>query len=165
VTGAGVAALGADGAAAGGRTAAEAAGAGEGGTWGGAVAVGGATAGLAAAGGTAAGPGGADTAGGVPGRIRADLAAASRASLSARAFSSAAASASAMPFRCLRTFSATSSGIELECVFFSVTPYPGKRSMMAFAFTSSSRASSLIRTWFASVMRPISPSYAGTFVS
>ncbi len=37
-------------------------------------------------------------------------------------------------------------GIELECVFFSVTPYPGKRSIMALALTSSSRASSLIRT-------------------
>jgi len=163
--GAGVAALGADGVATGGRTATGAAGAAEGGAWTGAVAGGGAIAGLAAAGGAAAGGGGADTAGAVAGRIRAALAAASRASLSARAFSSAAASASAMPFRCLRTFSATSSGIELECVFFSVTPYPGKRSMMAFALTSSSRANSLIRTWFASVMRPISPSYAGTFVA
>jgi hypothetical protein len=46
----------------------------------------------------------------------------------------------------LRTFSATSSGMELECVFFSVTPYPGKRSIIAFALTSNSRASSLIRT-------------------
>jgi len=55
----------------------------------------------------------------------------------------------------LRTFSATSSGIELECVFFSVTPIPGKRSMIALALTSSSRASSLIRTWLASFMRPM----------
>ena len=47
---------------------------------------------------------------------------------------------------CLRTFSATSTGMELECVFFSVTPKPGKRSMIARALTSSSRASSLIRT-------------------
>ena len=30
------------------------------------------------------------------------------------------------PCKCLRTFSATSTGIELECVFFSVTPNPGK---------------------------------------
>ena len=40
----------------------------------------------------------------------------------------------------------TSTGMELEWVFFSVTPKPGKRSMMALALTSSSRASSLIRT-------------------
>jgi hypothetical protein len=52
----------------------------------------------------------------------------------------------------LRTFSATSTGIELECVFFSATPNSGKRSMIAFALTSSSRASSLIRTWFASLI-------------
>ncbi|MGC1614674.1 MAG: hypothetical protein WA736_08315 [Candidatus Acidiferrum sp.] len=85
-------------------------------------------------------------AGATAGRIRAALAAASFASLSAFAEASAAASASACPKMFLRTFSATSSGIELECVFFSVTPYPGKRSMIALALTSSSRASSLIRT-------------------
>lgn len=77
----------------------------------------------------------------------------------------AVAGASEWARRCLRTSSASCSSSELECVFFSVTPYPGKRSMMAFALTSSSRANSLIRTWFASVMRPISPSYAGTFVA
>src|SRR5882762_7758521 len=53
---------------------------------------------------------------------------------------------------CLRTFSATSTGMELECVFFSVTPYPASRSIMAFALTSNSRANSFIRTWFASDM-------------
>jgi hypothetical protein len=94
-------------------------------------------------------------AGGAAGRIRAALAAASFAAASTFAAVSAAASASACPKRFLRTFSATSSGIELECVFFSVTPYPGKRSIMALALTSSSRASSLIRTWFASLMRPM----------
>ena len=92
---------------------------------------------------------------GAAGRIRAVLAAASLAAASAFAAVSAAASASACPKSFLRTFSATSSGIELECVFFSVTPYPGKRSMIALALTSSSRASSLIRTWFASLMRPM----------
>jgi len=90
--------------------------------------------------------------GGAAGRIRAALAAASFATASAFASASALASASACPKRFLRTFSATSSGIELECVFFSVTPYPGKRSMIALALTSSSRANSLIRTWFASLM-------------
>jgi hypothetical protein len=85
-------------------------------------------------------------AGATAGRMRAALAAASFASFSALAAASAFASASACPRMFLRTFSATSTGIELECVFFSVTPYPGKRSMIAFAFTSSSRASSLIRT-------------------
>jgi len=45
----------------------------------------------------------------------------------------------------MRTFSATSSSTELECVFFSVTPNPGSRSTITFGFTSSSLASSLIR--------------------
>src|ERR1035437_3754677 len=40
---------------------------------------------------------------------------------------------------------ATSSSIELECVFFSTTPHSGTRSSISWAFTSSSRASSLIR--------------------
>jgi hypothetical protein len=102
-------------------------------------------AGAGAAGGTAA-------AGATAGLILAALAAASFASLSALALASASASASATPRRCARTFSATSTGIELECVFFSVTPYPANRSMIAFALTSSSRASSLIRTWFGSVV-------------
>jgi hypothetical protein len=113
------------------------------------VGVGGFTATLVAPGAAAAG------AGGAAGRIRAALAAASFAAASAFAAVSAAASASACPKSFLRTFSATSSGIELECVFFSVTPYPGKRSIIALALTSSSLASSLIRTWFASFMRPM----------
>jgi hypothetical protein len=75
-------------------------------------------------------------------------------SFAERAAASAAASASATPFRCSRTFSATSTVTELECVFFSVTPKPGNRSMIALALTSSSRASSLIRTWDASVILP-----------
>jgi hypothetical protein len=108
------------------------------------------TAGATGFGGTTAGATGA--AGAAAGRIRAAFAAASFASLSALAFASAAASASATPWRCLRTFSATSAGMELECVFFSVTPYPASRSMMAFALTSNSRASSLIRTWLTSDM-------------
>jgi hypothetical protein len=94
----------------------------------------------------------AGAAGATAGRIRAAFAAASFASLSALALVSSAASASATPWRCLRTFSATSAGMELECVFFSVTPYPASRSIMAFALTSSSRASSFIRTWFTSDM-------------
>lgn len=45
-----------------------------------------------------------------------------------------------------RTFSASSSSIELECVFFSVTPTAVKASRMDLLLTSSSRARSLIRT-------------------
>jgi hypothetical protein len=98
------------------------------------------------------------TGGGAAGLIRAAFAAASFASFSALAAASACASWSACPWRCLRTFSATSTGIELEWVFFSVTPYPGRRSIIALAFTSSSRASSLIRTWFASLRNlPLPP--------
>ena len=109
--------------------------------------VAGATAGVWAAGGwlgtagatglTAAGAGAAGA--GATGRFAAALAAASFAAASA-------ASASAVPRMAWRTFSATSTGIELECVFFSVTPKPGSRSMIALALTSSSRASSLMRT-------------------
>ena len=44
-----------------------------------------------------------------------------------------------------RTTKAASSSIELEWVFFSVTPSSGRRSIIALGFTSSSRASSLIR--------------------
>jgi hypothetical protein len=79
------------------------------------------------------------------GFIRAARAAASLAALSDAAFSSAATSASAMSRKCLRTTSAAATSIELECVFFSVTPASGKYSIIAFALTSSSRASSLIR--------------------
>ncbi len=45
-----------------------------------------------------------------------------------------------------RTFSASFSSRELECVFFSVTPTSGSVSNIALLFTSSSRARSLIRT-------------------
>ena len=45
-----------------------------------------------------------------------------------------------------RTFSASCSSKELECVFFSVTPTKGSVSRMALLLTSSSRARSLIRT-------------------
>lgn len=83
---------------------------------------------------------------GAAGFRKAALAAASLASLSALALASASASACAWPCMDARTFSATSAGIELECVFFSVTPNPGRRSIIAFALTSSSRASSLMRT-------------------
>lgn len=44
-----------------------------------------------------------------------------------------------------RSFSATSSSSELECVFFSATPSSGSMSRMTLGLTSSSRASSLIR--------------------
>jgi hypothetical protein len=45
-----------------------------------------------------------------------------------------------------RTFSASCSSRELECVFFSVTPTSGRVSRMALLLTSSSLARSLIRT-------------------
>ncbi len=116
--------------------------------------------GVAMAGGTAATGGGAigaagfaatgaEGAGTVPVGLRS--AAFAAASLAVRSDSSRA-SASASNFRRSRTFSATSTVIELECVFFSVTPNPGSRSIIALALTSSSRASSLIRTWDASFM-------------
>jgi hypothetical protein len=54
--------------------------------------------------------------------------------------------ASAEERRYTRTFSASCSSRELECVFFSVTPTSGSVSSMALLFTSSSRARSLIRT-------------------
>ena len=54
--------------------------------------------------------------------------------------------ASAEPRRYARTFSASWSSMELECVFFSVTPTCGSASRMALLLTSSSLARSLIRT-------------------
>ncbi len=45
-----------------------------------------------------------------------------------------------------RTFSASSSSMELECVFFSATPTAVRASRMVLLFTSSSLARSLIRT-------------------
>ncbi len=56
--------------------------------------------------------------------------------------------------RCLRTRSASSSSIELEWVFFSVTPTSGKISRIALAFTSSSLARSLIRIFIRSRFPP-----------
>jgi hypothetical protein len=50
------------------------------------------------------------------------------------------------PVRYPRTFSASSASMELECVFFSVTPTAVSASRMDLLFTSSSRAKSLIRT-------------------
>jgi hypothetical protein len=48
--------------------------------------------------------------------------------------------------KCTRTFSASWSSSELECVFFSVTPTSASASRMALLLTSSSLARSLIRT-------------------
>jgi len=59
---------------------------------------------------------------------------------------SAAASCAAKPKKCLRTNSAWELSIELECVFFSVTPISGRYSISTFALISSSLASSFIRT-------------------
>jgi hypothetical protein len=53
---------------------------------------------------------------------------------------------SAEPRMWTRTFSASCSSSELECVFFSVTPTRGSASRMALLLTSSSLARSLIRT-------------------
>jgi hypothetical protein len=59
---------------------------------------------------------------------------------------------------CTRTFSASCSSRELECVFFSVTPTIGSVSRIALLFTSSSRARSLIRTL---LIRPfVSPRFS-----
>ena len=55
-----------------------------------------------------------------------------------------------------RTLSATSSSIELEWVFFSVTPSSGSKSRILDGFTSSSRASSLIRILDVSLCKPSS---------
>jgi hypothetical protein len=49
------------------------------------------------------------------------------------------------PLKCARTFSASCSSSELECVFFSVTPTSVSTSRMALLLTSSSLARSLIR--------------------
>jgi len=48
--------------------------------------------------------------------------------------------------KCARTFSASSSSSELECVLPPATPSSGRRSIIARGFTSNSRARSLIRT-------------------
>ena len=52
------------------------------------------------------------------------------------------------PTRRSRKMIATSSSTELECVFFSVTPNSGNRSIMTPGLTSSSLANSLIRIFF-----------------
>ncbi len=60
--------------------------------------------------------------------------------------------------RYTRTFSASCSSRELECVFFSVTPTNGSVSRIALLLTSSSRARSLIRTL---LIRPfVSPRFS-----
>jgi len=69
-------------------------------------------------------------------------------------FSLAEDAASAWPRKWRRTFSASSAPMELECVFFSLTPISGRRSRTALALTSSSRARSLMRTFS---MRPLFP--------
>jgi len=56
--------------------------------------------------------------------------------------------------KCLRTRSASSSSIELEWVFFSVTPTSSNTSRIALLFTSSSLAKSLIRIFIRSVFPP-----------
>jgi hypothetical protein len=68
------------------------------------------------------------------------------------ASASAAASAAARPRKCFRANSACSKSIELECVFFSVTPISGRYSIKTLALISSSRANSLMRTWWDSVI-------------
>jgi len=62
------------------------------------------------------------------------------------------------PLRYARTFSASSASMELECVFFSVTPTAVKASRIDLLFTSSSRARSLIRTLLIrSFFAPLTP--------
>jgi len=67
--------------------------------------------------------------------------------VTARASGSACSSGPSWP-KNRRSLMATSSSIELECVFFSVTPNSGSLSRISCALTSSSRASSLIRILF-----------------
>jgi hypothetical protein len=60
-----------------------------------------------------------------------------------------------------RTFSASCSSRELECVFFSVTPTSGSASRIALLLTSSSLARSLIRTL---LIRPFFSALAYVFI-
>ncbi len=60
----------------------------------------------------------------------------------------------ALAEKCLRIFSASSSSMELEWVFFSVIPRSSNTSRMALLFTSSSLARSLIRIFIPSVFPP-----------
>jgi hypothetical protein len=69
-------------------------------------------------------------------------------------FAAADAGDSEVPRMCARTFSASCSSSELECVFFSVTPTIVRTSRMALLLTSSSLARSLIRTL---LIRPFFP--------
>ena len=62
--------------------------------------------------------------------------------------------------KCLRTRSASSSSIELEWVFFSVTPTSSRTSRIALLLTSSSLAKSLIRIFISSVLPPVVTAYA-----
>jgi hypothetical protein len=57
--------------------------------------------------------------------------------------------------KCFRTRSASSSSIELECVFFSVTPTSSSTSRIALLLTSSSLAKSLIRIFIRSLFPPV----------
>lgn len=86
----------------------------------GAAAADGAGGGAGAAAGACAGGGSAT------GLRRAALAAASLATLSDSAWAAAAASEFARSWKCVRTLSAADKSIELECVFFSVTPASGR---------------------------------------
>ena len=61
---------------------------------------------------------------------------------------------SAAALKCARTRTASSSSMELECVFFSVTPTRGNTSRIALLLTSSSLARSLIRIL---LIRPLLP--------
>jgi hypothetical protein len=61
-----------------------------------------------------------------------------------------------------RTFSASCSSSELECVFFSVTPTSGSVSRIALLLTSSSLARSLIRTL---LIRPFFSALAYVFIA
>jgi hypothetical protein len=56
--------------------------------------------------------------------------------------------------KCFRTRTASSSSIELEWVFFSVTPTSGRISRITLALTSSSLARSLIRIFIRSLFPP-----------
>jgi hypothetical protein len=62
--------------------------------------------------------------------------------------------ASALARKWARTFSASWSSRELECVFFSVTPTSERTSRIALLFTSSSLARSLIRILLIRVLFP-----------
>ncbi len=61
------------------------------------------------------------------------------------------------PLKCPRTFSASCSSIELEWVFFSVTPTAVSASRMALLLTSSSLARSLIRILLIRLFVPPEP--------